>query len=385
MHVDKILRVPEISNSTTNELYQQSLRSSMTCMLSARVAEIWEYDQNYSINVVARLGLKFKFQKLCTPRRLLEIPMHRRYLFWEHVRTQASFPMPHANEIIVAPFGCHQSDVSSRHLLVVTCAPGEVDSKDVICLREMSIALAAATQRMRFREMRASARKQTLQHASLLCDNHLASASALKSGAMTLIKHCFPSSNVYLGFLQAGGDNIRIQSQSECRSHHSLIFKCLPPTSLGNIVISDPAKHKPKLFQCDTRVQVQYGKLWYAATIQKDRGHLKYDITYDLKDWMGRHELEAGVPVARLQHAPTECPRAISGAVATIIQTDDDPWPILIAPIGQHLGIICVDSWSKKNPEADHDELKVVKLLESISWQMGLALHEKNAFALCDS
>ena len=149
MHVDKILRVPEISNSTTNELYQQSLRSSMTCMLSARVAEIWEYDQNYSINVVARLGLKFKFQKLCTPRRLLEIPMHRRYLFWEHVRTQASFPMPHANEIIVAPFGCHQSDVSSRHLLVVTCAPGEVDSKDVICLREMSIALAAATQRMR--------------------------------------------------------------------------------------------------------------------------------------------------------------------------------------------------------------------------------------------
>ena len=146
---------------------------------------------------------------------------------------------------------------------------------------------------------------------------------------------------------------------------------------MGNIVISDPAKHKPKLFQCDTRVQVQYGKLWYAATIQKDRGHLKYDITYDLKDWMGRHELEAGVPVARLQHAPTECPRAISGAVATIIQTDDDPWPILIAPIGQHLGIICVDSWSKKNPEADHDELKVVKLLESISWQMGLALHEK--------
>lgn len=128
VHAKKIISVPRIPKSTIVDLFQQSLQSSMRCILCARTAEIWEYNTHQHINVIARMGQNFNFRQMCTPRRLLEIPGHKIYKFWEYVKTLVSFPMPYANEILVAPFESCKAETNKGHLLVITCS----DRKSVV-------------------------------------------------------------------------------------------------------------------------------------------------------------------------------------------------------------------------------------------------------------
>ena len=349
----------------------------MECILSARVAEIWEYDDKSLIHVVARMGQDLNFRKLRTPRRLLEIPVHRKHVFWEYVHGAASFPMPYANEILVAPFGTRRQDTCTKHLLVVTCSLGKFDSKDVIFLQKMSAVLTTVARCVQLRDERALSRRRTLQYISLLCTNNMFSNSDLKLEILAQIKHCLPRSNAYVGLLQTGGDHVSIFGRDERRSCHSPIFECVPPRSLGSILLPDPLKYRPILFQPGARVQVRYGKLWYDAIIQADRGHLKFDVIYDMKDWMGRRELEAGVPTSRMRHVPTKHPVMFSGGSATTKHTTHASWPLIIASMGHQYGIIGVDSWARGNAEPDHDESHIIHFLEMVGQRMGKSLDDK--------
>ena len=378
MHAERIARVPTLPSSTTAELYRQILLSSMHFILCARVAEIWEYDAHNFINIVARMGQDFVFRQMCQPRRLLEIPGHERHTFWEYVSTQVSFPMPHANEVLIVPFGECKANTQNSHLLVITCAPSKLDSKDLIFLRRMSAALASATARMNLRERRAAARFYALHRVSLLCTNPLVSIVDLEADVLIQAERCLPSCNIYLGLLQSGGDNISMPGYDECRAHQSSVFECLPPTSSDSLVLRAPFRGKPTSFIPGTRVQVKYGKLWYAAVIQTDRGHLKYDVTYDLKDWMGRCEQEAGVSIERLRCVPVDRPTTLPYIIsAAIAESSDRVWPVIIVPLGCQKGIICVDSWSNENVEPSHDESHVLNFLRTVGSQLGTAVDDR--------
>jgi hypothetical protein len=80
----------------------------MCCIVHAEAAEIWEYDAHQQLSVIARMGHNFAFCTMSTTRRLLEIPAHKRYLFWDKIKGGLTFPMPFVNHTMVTPFACYQ-------------------------------------------------------------------------------------------------------------------------------------------------------------------------------------------------------------------------------------------------------------------------------------
>ena len=368
VHAKRIISVPGLPNSTSMDLFNQCLQSAMQCILCARSAEIWEYDEHQRIIIIARMGPNLTLRQMCTPRRLLEIPGHKRHIFWQDVYTRDSFAMPHASEILMAPFETCTEHTRRGRLLVVTCMLGTFDSKDIILLGQLGRELLDATEALSLQERRATARMHALQRVSLICNNYRVAMPWLEASALLQIRRCFARCNVCLGALHAGGDKIGIFGHVEHRSQQSCVFECLPPTCQENVVVQNPARIQPMCVRPGTRVQVRYGRQWYAAVIQIDRGHLKYDIKYELKDWMGRHELEAGVSIKRLRRAPVDCPKI------PIASEDPRFWPLLIAPLGCNRGILCMDSWSSGDVKPDYDESHVKKFLQSMGAQLGLAM-----------
>lgn len=376
MHIQRVTRMPTFANENIVDLHRRALESSMRFILSAQVAEIWEFDLRQHIRISARMGTECAFRQLCVPRRLLEIPGHDRHIFWDCAQMKASFTMPYATEILVAPFEC-----CSGHnglLLVVTCAVSLLDPKNMIFLSNLGAALRTAASCIRLRENRATSRKHTLEHIALMCICPLSSMQELYANIFSKLMRCLPASHPSVGLLQLGGDYIDIRGFGERRVDRSSIFECLPPMLADSVTLNDSFGYKENPLQRGSRIQVKYGNVWYTAVIQENKGHLHFDVKYDLKDWMGRHEKEASVSILRIRHKLVDfhdhLPQSLANAFVT---TKRQIWPVLIAPLSCTKGVICLDSWSNLNPEPGHDEVHVMIFLKKVGSHLGKAIDNK--------
>mmetsp|Transcript_13681 Transcript_13681/g.42318 ORF Transcript_13681/g.42318 Transcript_13681/m.42318 type:complete len:524 (+) Transcript_13681:1236-2807(+) len=378
VQIDKISQVAEMPNNTINGLLNESLKSTLRSILHARMAEIWEYDEHRQINVIARMGWNFAFSDMRAPRRLLEIPAHKRHLFWSKVEYGLGFPMPFVNDILVAPVANYQSkNAGTRFLLVTKCVLDEMDLEDISFLRQISVALASACVWMSSRGSRELRRMHACKAVKSMCIDFALSTSCLVTKAKREIRQCLPKSNPQIGFLKTGGDSVSMMGHTEFRGNKSSIFTCLPPNASAFVILPGPAKTRPKNYLQGTRVQVQHGNLWYDALIQADRGHLEYDLVYDLSDWMGRPEREAGVPIARLRPARARHSGAVPRQWKTVTTLDDEElYPILIAPLGCKKGILWLDSWVPITDACD-DETRIAKFLQDIGLNIGTAIDDK--------
>jgi len=341
------------------------------------MAEIWEYDNHQHINIIAHTSINAEFHVMRTPRRLLEIPGHKRDMFWSLVQKQTSFPMPFAKDILIAPFAYCKTDAGL--LLAINCANGERDTKDVIFLSDMCNALASAYAQMNLRADRESSRSHTLKYITLIClEYHTVSIFGLMAKTRTLIRQCLPGSNAYIGLTQFGGSAVCVGGYTECRQKNCSFFECLPPKSLNCIAIPNPVNFQLAGYLPGTRVQVKYGKAWYTAAVLSDRGHQKYDLSYEVRDWMGRPAREAGVPVERLCYALAEETTAVPNVVLATASTQDKYlWPVLVVPLGCRRGIICIDSWANGNTEPAHDETSLLQFLNTIGLKLGSTIDDK--------
>lgn len=368
-------------NITITNLFRKSLESIMCCILHAKAAEIWEYDAHQHLSIIARMGHNFAFRTMSTTRRLLEIPGHKRYLFWDKIKSGLTFAMPFVNDTLVAPFACCQSKRERKGLLLVTlCAFDNLDANNLIFIHKLGSALASAHEWMSLRKARALTRKLTSQRITSMCLDHVVAVRKLIPALQTRVSQCFPQSCVRLGYLELGGDRITIQGKAEHRQNKSLEFDCLPPVSCVSLVVSNPAKFQQKEYLPGTRVHVRYGKMWYLAVIHLNRGHLTYDVTYDLKDWMGRPVCEAAVPIARLKHIPARQFRGLrqcQSKVKSTVHDDIRCWPYLLVPLGCMRGILYLGSWAITSPEPSFDELDIIGFLQTIGVSLGIAMDDK--------
>mmetsp|Transcript_6896 Transcript_6896/g.21716 ORF Transcript_6896/g.21716 Transcript_6896/m.21716 type:complete len:1426 (+) Transcript_6896:1382-5659(+) len=372
VHIREITKVPTLPGNTLGDLYHRSLESALRFILRARFAEVWEFNSDSSIQIAARMESNFTFRQMCVPRRLLEIPGHRRYIFWEQIQTQKTFSLPHAKEIIVAPFGKHFAERSKTGvLLVVTMIAGNPDPKNLIFLKSMSIALAEVNKCMNLRWKRTCARTHTLKSVRLLCMKPHLPMDEIEAGLISAMTRCLPASRAIIGFAQNGGESIRLLDYDEQRTDRNLLFCCLPPTLASSVVIRDKFE-RSKEFLSGTPIQVRHGKALYGAVLAANRGHLHYDVKYHTKDWMGRFQQEAGVSITRLHHLAQQ-PKHLPAFMANTA----DVRPIFVVPLSCGRGVIIFDSWSSMNPEPKRDENSIKMFLREIGKYFGSFIDDK--------
>ena len=92
----------------------------------------------------------------------------------------------------------------------------------------------------------------------------------------------------------------------------------------------------------DVRVDVQYGRRWYPATIVRDRGRGCFDVHYDTG------EKEAGVPLSRLRSHTKVIP-----VVHTFDGIEPNGWPFVCVPllVGKDgeavVGVLAIDTFDE--------------------------------------
>lgn len=356
----------------------------MRYILRARLAEIWDYDQE-SLIICARLECDGRVRQLRTRRHLLEIPTKKRFLFWEKLRSFEPFTMPFAENIVIVPFFCGRSDlklpsddaIKSGSLLSVTRTSSVLDKSDISFLGLISTALREVAIVMHRRELRAKHRRQSLQRVCALCTetgDDAMSADDLHNAVAAQIVECLPGANVSVGDVRPGGDEIRLLGAVELRSAHNPLFDCLPPTLASSSVVRDPRTPLEKVaFEAGVRVEVRYGKVWYPAALTKDRGHEMFDVVYDQRNWMGKYEKEAGVPVERIR-IPKPTDPLFPPSALLLARSGHSLWPLIFVPLGKCSGVLCVDSWANEHDEPAADERHIVVYLQAVARHLGVAL-----------
>lgn len=373
-----------------------ALEKCIETVLRAQTAEIWEYDQQ-KLMVRARLARGDRFRHFRAARRVAEVPAKQRHVFWDLLRTNDSFSLPFAEEIIVAPLCCeseaksvsltdetpHISTPISGCLLSVMRTSGVRYKSDVSFLGSVAKALGTAAIVMKKRNLRMARRMESLRRVSELCaeSGDQMSAADLCTAVEAEVLSCLYGASIRVGILRPGGDELDFQGVREGRSTQNALFDCLPPTSAPSRLITSPKK--PRMngrVDVGARVEILYGRVWYPATVAADRGHETFDITYDRRDWRGRHEKEAGVPLQRLRvHEVAEVMAPPDSLLS--LRQGPEVWPLIIVPLGRHYGVLCAASCLKHNDEPLTDEPHVVAFLQAVARHLGAGLESRERTA----
>lgn len=309
------------------DIYRTVLDACLRYVLRARIAEIWDYDKDLqSLTIRFRMEGNGRFQHIRASRQLTEIPaQHHSSSFWD--RLGSSFVMRlDEEEIFFIPFSpsSETATATSGSLLSVTSEQPYTSDDDLSFMTGPLIQVAALICEERIRGDR---RKLSLEKIRELAANYSIDAILAEIG------ECLQGARARLG---------RVQSNE---------------TLSAVTVITDPQTPQismPK-FNTGVRVEVNYGKLWYPATVTNCRGHDAFDIVYDAKDWMGRDEKEAGIPSTRLRilNTHTEQSKLVSAlikqtGVGCASEQRAAFWPVILVPLGEsRQDILCVDSLGK--------------------------------------
>lgn len=386
-----ILNVLKNQVTKLADLYQVALEKCMETVLRARAAEIWEYDQEKLI-VRARLERGDRFRQFRAPRRVAEVPAKKRHIVLDLLRANESSSLPFAEEIIVAPLCCDSeakvapltgessqmcTPISGCVLSVMRTA-GVRDQSDVSFLGSVANALGTAAIVIKKRILRMALRKESLRRVSELCaiSGDQMGAADLRKAVVAEVTKCLCGACISVGILQPGGDEVDFQGTRETRSTQNAIFECLPPISASSRLIRSPNVRRNDCLAVGAHVEVLYGRIWYPATVVRDRGHETFDVTYDRRDWRGRHEKEAGVPLRRLRIPKITELMAPPGSLLNRRQ-GPEVLPVIIVPLGRHFGIVCADSCLKHSDEPSIDEPHIVAFLQAVARRLGASLQRR--------